>query len=364
MDELDLSNWLQLAFSYGVGPATLLKLIAYFGSAENVLAQNLTSLSCIVEKGVALSILSRKSQALVEQTLEWQAAAPKRRMMLTLASELYPLELAEIAAPPLFLFAEGNFELLQQAKIAIVGTRNPSAQGLENGRNFARELAANGFTVVSGLAAGIDRAAHEGALAEMASTIGVLGTGIDQIYPASNRELFQRISQQGLILSEFQLGTNPLSNNFPRRNRIIVGLSQACLVIESGRDGGSMISANFALEMGREVMAIPGSIHNPMARGCHKLIKQGAKLVETATDVLEDLRLNLKNPALIAAVAESPKSDPLLSAMGFDPITLDVLNAKLNFDFGELCGKLLELELSGQINNCGGGRYQRIFNKR
>ena len=358
MDELSLTNWLRLVFSYGVGPVTMLKLIGYFGSAAQGLAQDFNSLAAVVGPGIATSILSPDNLALVEQTLAWQAQLPLRRRLITLECGLYPAELAEIAAPPLLLFAEGNFELLERPKIAVVGTRHPSSQGVENARNFARELAANGLTVVSGLAAGVDRAAHQGALMEPASTIAILGTGMDLIYPASNRELFGQLRQEGLILSEYPLGTQPLSSNFPRRNRIIVGLSRACVVVESAVDGGSMISANFALEMGREIMAIPGSIHNPMARGCHQLIKQGAKLVETAGDILEDLNI-LKQSVKGTAVAAT--LDPFLAAMGYDPLTIDDLCAKLNFDFGELCGKLLELELAGQISNCGGGRYQRVF---
>lgn len=362
MNNERMINWLRIAFSYGVGSASMLKLIKHFGSIENIFNAKVVDLSQIVSKGLAENILSDKSQVEVDKALAWQAKNLQNRYILTLESELYPVELAMIASPPLVLFAEGNPELLKNQKIAIVGTRHPTAQGIENSRMFAKELAANNLTIVSGLASGIDRYAHEGALTEKAATIGVLGTGIDLIYPASNREIFKLMSQKGLILSEYPLGTNALSNNFPRRNRIIVGLSQACLVIESGVDGGSMISANFALEMGREVMAIPGSIHNPMARGCHKLLKQGAKLVENAQDILDDLRLTLTD-----GNRSEPKenyaetNDPVLEAMGFDPISIDGLCAKLNYDFGDLCGRLLELELAGSVNNCGGGRYQRIF---
>ena len=359
MNESQLSLWLRLAFSYGVGAATMLKLLRHFGSAANIYAQNLNVLASVVGSGVAQSILSNKSQPLVEEALLWCQQNPSRRSIITLESDLYPSELAEIANPPLALFAEGNLALLKKNKIALVGTRHPSLQGAENARVFARELAKNGLTVVSGLAAGIDRFAHEGALHEAASTIAVLGTGIDIVYPASNRSLYKQIAEHGLLLSEYQLGMNALSNNFPRRNRIIVGLSQACLVIESANDGGSMISANFALEMGREIMAIPGSIHNPMARGCHKLIKQGAKLVEVATDVLEELRL--EKGAQQDSNLSPQITDPLLVAMGYDPISIDNLSVKLQLDFAQLCGKLLEFELSGVIMNCGNGYYQRIF---
>lgn len=358
MNDLELAQWLRLSFSYGVGPATFLKLINYFGSVANVLEQNLEQLLAVVNKGVAQSILSNQVQEHVQQSLEWCKSSPNREIV-TLGHELYPEELAEIAQPPIVLFCEGNLELLKQNKIAIVGTRHPSAQGAENAKNFAFELAKNSLTVVSGLATGIDRSAHEGALlANAHSTIAVIGTGVDLVYPASNRDIYRQVREHGLIVSEFPLGTPPNNNNFPRRNRIIVGLSKACLVVESSVDGGSMISANFALEMGRDVMAIPGSIHNPMSRGCHKLIRQGAKLCETVTDILEELKISTQS---VESVKEEQNQDPILVALGYEPQSIDVLCAKLNLEFGELCGKLLEFELSGLVVNCGGGRYQRVF---
>lgn len=355
-----LSNWLRLALSPGVGPVTMLNLIRSFGSAEKVLEQSSHTLMTVVNKGVAQSIIARHSEQAVAEAIKWQSESPEKRTLLTLEHDLYPEELAQIASPPMLLFAEGNLELLRARKIAIVGTRHPTAQGIENARMFAKELSGNGICIVSGLAAGIDRYAHEGALSGVASTIAVIGTGIDLHYPASNRDLYRQIAAEGLILSEFPLGMRPLSQNFPRRNRVIVGLGKACLVVESAVDGGSMISAGFALEMGRDVMAIPGSIHNQMARGCHKLLKQGAKLIETVQDVLEELHFN-STPVFREKQSGTITNDPVLNAMGFDPISLDGLCAKLNSDFGELCGKLLELELSGSIVNCGGGRYQRIF---
>lgn len=362
MNNDNLKFWLKLAFSYGVGPATGLKLIQYFGSVENIFTQSFNSLLAVVNKGVAESLLSADTQIAVDNALNWQLEAPHSRHLLTLEHEFYPAELAQIANPPLILFAEGNLALLQNPnKLAIVGTRHPTAQGIENAKSFAMELAVHGVTIVSGLAAGIDKFAHEGALAATngASSIAVIGTGMDLIYPASNRETYRQMVKQGLVLSEFKLGTPAQTQNFPRRNRVIVGLSKACLVVESASDGGSMISANFALEMNRDVMAIPGSIHNPMARGCHKLIKQGAKLIETAADVLDEF--SVQQNALFHNEISSNSNDPILQALGHDPLSVDSLCAKLAIDFGELCGKLLELELAGQIINCGGGRYQRIF---
>lgn len=359
MDNDQLTKYLQLAFTSGVGPVTFLRLLQHFGSVENVFAAGKTGVAGIVGSGIAGSIFSDNALAEVEKTLNWQNVSYNRRL-ITLLDADYPTELAEIATPPLVLFVEGKWELFHGRKVAMVGTRHPTPQGIQNAQAFAKELAISGITVVSGLAAGIDRYSHEGALAvDGGRTIAVIGTGIDLIYPASNRELFQRIRQDGLLISEYPLGTPARAANFPRRNRIIVGLSQACLVVESAVDGGSMISADFALEMGREVLAVPGSIHNPMARGCHKLIKQGAKLCETTADILEELVQNgQKN---INYSAETEKEDIILSAMGYDPVSLDVLCARLDLDFGEMCGKLLEYELEGKIASCGGGRYQRVF---
>jgi DNA processing protein len=359
MKKDSLLKWLQLSLTYGVGPATFLKLIQHFGTVEAVYEQNINVLSSIVSKGIAAAILKAETLEQAQSLINWQQQDTIRRHIITLNDDCYPETLAEIDQPPVILFAEGNIDLLSRNKIAIVGTRHPTNYGIENARNFAETLANNGLTVVSGLAAGIDRFAHEGALKSQSSTIAVIGTGLDIVYPASNRAIFQQIREHGLIISEFPLGTPPINNNFPRRNRIIVGLSQACLVVESAIDGGSMISANFALETGRDVIAIPGSIHNPMARGCHKLIKQGAKLCETANDVLDELKLIINNN--ISNSSNHDTDDVVLLAMGFEPILLDHLCVKLNLDFSVLCGKLLELELDEKIINCGGGRYQRLF---
>lgn len=361
MESVSSNKWLQLSLTYGVGPATFLKLIKHFGTPENVYDSSPSLVANIVGTGITKAIFSSDNLIQVEQSLKWRDANPKLRHIITLNDEIYPENLAQISQPPVVLFAEGNINLLRNNKIAIVGTRHPTQSGIDNARSFAKSLADNGLTVVSGLAAGIDRYAHEGALNSnsLSSTIAVVGTGIDIIYPASNKALYNQIREQGLIISEFPLGTPPINNNFPRRNRIVVGLSHACLVVESAIDGGSMISANFALEMGREVLAIPGSIHNPMTRGCHKLIKLGAKLCENVADVLDEI--NVESNLLASNEVNTETNDPVLLAMGYDSITIDGLCAKLNLDFSSLCGKLLELELSEQIVNCGGGRYQRVF---
>lgn len=357
----ELGYWLRLYFTYGVGPAKFLKLLQHFETLENLYHSDLLTVSSIVGMGVAKAIFANDYQNEIARVIAWQEANPENRHIITLKDNVYPLNLAQIAQPPVVLFAEGNINLLHNNKIAMVGTRHPTQTGIDNARNFATSLAGHDLTIVSGLAAGIDRYAHEGALsiAHGGSTIAVVGTGIDIVYPASNKTLFNQIRERGLIISEFPLGTPPINNNFPRRNRIVVGLSSACLVVESTIDGGSMISADFALEMGREVLAIPGSIHNPMARGCHKLIKSGAKLCENVHDVLDEIKIQIRHDAISQQL--SATDDPVLCAMGHDPITVDSLCAKLQIDFSELCGKLLELELNEQIIDCGGGRYQRIF---
>jgi DNA processing protein len=256
----------------------------------------------------------------------------------------------------------------------MVGSRNPTPQGAENARNFASSLAASGLTVVSGLALGVDGAAHEGALqgalqTGQLATIAVVGTGLDRVYPRQHRDLAHRIAQNGLILSEYPLGTPPLSPNFPRRNRLISGLSQATLVVEAALQSGSLITAKQALEQGRDVMAIPGSIHSTQAKGCHALIKQGAKLVESAQDVLEELRLPTPAAQQVLDLTEpSPEDvssgqDPeraLLRAMGHDPVGLDALQARCGWPTAQLQAQLLELELMGQVGRLPGGLFQRL----
>jgi DNA processing protein len=254
--------------------------------------------------------------------------------------------------------------LLNAPSVAIVGSRNPTAQGRDNARAFARHLSRAGWTVVSGLALGIDGAAHEGALEGGGRTVAVVGTGIDRVYPARHRELAHRIAEQGLIISEYPLGTEPLPSNFPPRNRIIAGLSRATLVVEAAVQSGSLITARLAAEAGREVFALPGSIHSPQARGCHALIKQGAKLVETAADILDELAPTATGGAAtskpgVAQGSATTTDDALLAALGFDPVTLDALVARTGWPAAELGAKLLELELDGHVARLPGQLFQR-----
>lgn len=353
----NLYPWLLLSLTPKIGSVTLQTLIKSFGTSRNVLAQTEQTLSQVINSNIARLIVQQVAKPEVDKALAWLDSNPNHHILTTI-DPLYPKELFHLHDYPHVLYLSGNLRLLQNNKIAIVGTRHPSTQGIENAMMFARELANNGLSVVSGMALGIDKSAHLGALDGTASTIGVIGTSIDQVYPRSNLELFKQVTNNGLILSEFPLGTGPLANNFPRRNRIIAALGNACLVVESAIDGGSMITANLALELGREVMAIPGSIHNPVARGCHKLIKTGAKLVETCHDIFEELYIENKKPSYNDGFETD---DPVLTAMGYEPIAIDKICNNLNIDFADVCTKLLELELNGKIANCGNGKYQRIF---
>jgi DNA processing protein len=302
----------------------------------------------------------------VEAALEW-AAAEKDNHILSLAHPDYPRLLTEIADSPPILYLKGRVELLAMPQIAIVGSRNCSASGADTAFQFARYLGQSGLTITSGLAQGIDRNAHLGALEAVAGTVAVIGTGIDRVYPAVNRQLALRIAQQGLIVSEFALGTPPASHNFPRRNRIISGLSIGVLVVEATRNSGSLITARCALEQGREVFAIPGSIHSPQAKGCHQLIREGAKLVDQASDITDDIA------SLLGFVADQPEApteatdsllqDPdyrqLLEVVGYDPVSMDTLLARSGLTVEQLSSMLLLLELNDHIKPAPGGLYIR-----
>jgi len=357
----NLQDWATLALSPGIGPQRFLQLLQRFGSASAVLAANRSQLAGVLE-GEALDALggdiARQSAA---DALAW--AQQPGCSLLTLNDDDYPCQLAEAGAAPPLLFARGQRALLATPMLAIVGSRNATPQGEDNARTFAKRLAAQGYTIVSGLAGGIDAAAHEGALAAGGHTIAVIGTGIDRVYPASNRKLAHQIAEQGLILSEFALGLGPLAQHFPRRNRIISGLSRGCLVVEATLQSGSLITARLALEAGREVMAIPGSILNPQARGCHRLIKDGARLVETVDDVLDEVgrpapSAGALTPEAAPAATDAPDTD-ILPAMGYDPVDADTLAGRLGLTAGEVYAMLLELELLGHVDSMPGGRYQR-----
>jgi DNA processing protein len=312
-------------------------------------------------------------------TLAWLDAEPLARRVLTLGDLLFPQLLLQTEDPPPLLYAQGRAQVwsdnLLNASInrclAVVGSRNPSPQGLVNARQFAQALAEAGLTIVSGLALGVDGAAHEGALAgagpDGLATIAVVGTGLDRVYPRQHRALAHQIAERGVLLSEFALGTTPLAAHFPQRNRIISGLSRGTLVVEAALQSGSLITAQLASEQGREVFAIPGSIHASQSRGCHALIKQGAKLVECAQDVLEEL--NWESPVdwapqdAVPAQAPgeaAPDVSPLLQALGHDPSGLDDLQARTGLPTPDLLAQLMTLELQGQVARLPGGLFQRL----
>ena len=294
----DIADWLRLAGVPGLGPQRQRDLLAAFGLPVHIFAASRNALAAVVGGEAASAVLATPPDAAIERTLAW-AAEPDSHI-LTLGDPAYPHSLFDIADPPVLLYVKGDPALLSRPGIALVGARSSTAGGEANAEAFARALAGHGLVVVSGLALGIDAAAHRGALAAGsagAGTVAVIGTGIDRIYPARNATLAREIAASGAIVSEFALGTPPLPHNFPRRNRLIAGLAEGVLVVEAALGSGSLITARLAAEHGREVYAIPGSIHSPLSRGCHRLIRDGAKLVETAEDVIEELRGRLGWPA-------------------------------------------------------------------
>jgi DNA processing protein len=370
VDREELASWLRLALTPGVGPHAARRLLAAFGLPDAIFAQARSALEQVVDAGQASALLREPDglNAQLETTLQWLAAGdgPCRRIVV-LGDPRYPEALLRTEDPPPMLYVMGRADGRWPEAIAMVGSRNPTPQGAAHARRFAASFAQAGLAVVSGLALGIDAAAHEGALdaaqADQTATLAVVGTGLDRVYPRQNLELARRIAQQGLIVSEYPLGTPPLRENFPRRNRIIAGLSLGTLVVEAALQSGSLITARQAVEQGKDVFAIPGSIHSPQSRGCHLLIKQGAKLVETAQDVLEELRIPPALPSASCDGSESPagrdEDRKLLESMGFDPVTLDALVARTGIPPAQLSARLLELELQGEIARLPGGLFQR-----
>jgi DNA processing protein len=356
-----LAAWLRLTLVPGVGGQTLRKLLAEFGLPEQVLAAGRPAIARVVGDDLASRILSDAGAPSVERALAW--AELPGNAVVTLADDEYPRQLLEIPDPPALLYVRGSRPLLSQRSLAVVGSRNATPQGLANAENFARAFSQAGLTIVSGLALGIDAAAHRGGLEGSGSTIGVLGTGVDVAYPARNAGLIAEVAERGAVISEFPLGTPATAGNFPRRNRLISGLARGVLVVEAAMSSGSLITARLAAEQGREVFAIPGSIHSPLAKGCHALIKQGAKLVESAGDVLEELASGTIS-ASGAGAPPQPVRDPaharVLAHLGHDPCDLDTLAARVGLTAGELSSILLALELDGSVSCLPGGRYQRL----
>jgi DNA processing protein len=355
--EPGLASWLQLTLTPGLGAAALRSLLREYGLPEAVLQRSRAELARHVSPAALEALESPGVAQSVAKALAW--AGQPGHAVVTLADQTYPRALLEIADPPALLYAAGRVELLQHAALAVVGSRNATAQGESNAEAFARVLSDAGLTIVSGLALGIDAAAHRGGLAGASSTVAVLGTGIDMLYPRRNGALAGEIATRGLIVSEFPLGTAPAAANFPRRNRIISGLARGCLVVEAALASGSLITARAAAEQGREVFAIPGSIHSPFSKGCHALIKSGAKLVESAEDVLSELN-GFKASAYASTTTHSPVDAGLLAHMGHDPVDVDFLCTRAGLSAEQVSSELLRLELDGRITALPGGLFQRL----
>jgi DNA processing protein len=358
--EPGLASWLQLSLTPGLGASKVRNLLRQFGLPEAILARPNTELAPLIGQAPLEALRSSRVAQAVDRAVQWASSGD--HFVITLADDVYPRLLLEIADPPPVLYAHGRIDLLQQPALAIVGSRNATAQGARNAEQFALALGNAGLTIVSGLALGIDAAAHRGGLATRASTIAVLGTGIDVVYPTRNAELAAEIARGGLLLSEFPLGTAAIAHNFPRRNRLLSGLAQGCLVVEAAVESGSLITARSAADQGRDVFAIPGSIHSPLSKGCHALIKSGAKLVESAEDVLAELagfRASGFADAAKPLVTAAPDTG-VLAVMGHDPVDVDSLCVRAGLSAEQVASELLRLELDGRVTALPGGLYQRL----
>ncbi len=383
--DTELAAWLRLLSTPNLPRRAARHLLAAFGGVEPIFESDGATLSTVVSPAIAKAALApwADQARLVDQLADWLATAPagSARRLIPIGDPLYPKSCLAMGDPPLAVFAAGQISetRLQCPALAIVGSRHPTPQGLDNARAFARHLGEQGFSIVSGLALGIDAAAHEAALDTVGGTVAVIGTGIDQIYPVRHRSLYRRIEEAGLLLSEYPLGMPPLAHNFPERNRLIAGMARGTLVVEAAVQSGSLITARLALEVGSEVFAIPGSIHSPQSKGCHALIKQGAKLVESAEDILVELgslpfgragagtrsadRANgiAKVPAETESITDrsTGSPDPLLAALGWEPMSLDALSARTGRSVADLGARLLDLELDGAVRRLPGQLFQR-----
>lgn len=365
LDHDELDAWLRLVLAPDVGRGQARKLLAAFGSPEAVHGASKAALTEVVGAAAAgaMKVPRADQDQQLAATVAWLEGGAGRHVV-PLDDPRYPPSLLQTPDPPLLLFVQGDPAFLSAPAVAVVGSRNPSAQGLDNAREFAAAFGRAGLLVVSGLALGIDGAAHEGALSAGAPTLAVVGTGLDRVYPAQHHDLAHRIAARGALVSEFVPGTPPLATNFPQRNRIIAGLALGTLVVEAALRSGSLITARLAAEYGREVFAVPGSIRAAQARGCHALIRDGAKLVELPADVLEELRpRGTAGPASPTASAPAPPATPIadvvLEALGHDPASVDSLLARTGLGTPELLARLLELELEGRVARLPGGLYQR-----
>ncbi len=373
----ELAAWLRLTLTDGVGPATALTLLAAFGQPERILGASHQTVSDVVGAAIATRLVRPDPEVdtRVETSLAW--ADHPYQHIITLAEPRYPRSLLEIPDPPPLLFVRGDITCLNQPMLAIVGSRHASKGGLENARAFARELAGRGICIASGLALGIDGAAHQGAIAANGLTVGVLGTGLANIYPARHRALADEVCLNGALVSEFDLASGPRRGHFPRRNQLIAGLSAGVLVIEAARQSGSLITARLAGEFGRDVFAVPGSIHSPHSKGCHRLIREGARLVESTEDVISECRPEFLSAATACRELISPSSPGLrvvkqsesgldsdsrnvLKSIGWDYVSYDLLSTRVNLERDQLDFILLQLELDGWLERSPDGQLSRL----
>ena len=351
--------WLRLGLVAELTPSGFRKLLATLSTPEAICAADRATLARSVSDEVAAAIARGPDPVRLDTTLRW--LEDPANQVVTFADDAYPRLLLEITDPPPLLYVKGDPDLLDRASLAVVGSRNATQQGRANAQAFSQELSEGGFTIISGLALGIDAAAHIGGLAAASSSIAVVGTGLDIVYPARNRDLAHRLAGEGALVSEFALGTPALASNFPRRNRLISGLSRGCLVVEAALKSGSLITARYALEQGREVFAIPGSIHSPLSKGCHLLLKQGAKLAESSQDILEELGAVVhERDSTIGSDDEVTHENPVLAALGFDPVDLDTLCQRSGLTPESASAMLLTLELEGVVGRLAGGKFQRV----
>ncbi|MDT8990115.1 DNA-processing protein DprA [Curvibacter sp. APW13] len=375
MDREELRDWLRLSSAQGIGPSSAHRILATLGLPSEVFRQDHRALTQVLGADLADALLAPQPSLpeLLDRTWQWLESGMGTCRIMSLGDPLYPPALLEIPDPPLLLYGMGPVDswhpaLWRRHALAIVGSRNPTPQGSRNAHQFALELASQDVVVVSGLALGIDGAAHEGALCAArpgVNTIAVVGTGLDRVYPARHRDLARRIAQRGILLSEYPLGTPPLPHHFPQRNRILCGLAEGTLVVEAALQSGSLITARLSAEQGKEVFAIPGPIHSPLSKGCHALIRQGAKLVETTQDIFEEFRHWSAVPAPPAVAQKADcgvdRSDcPVLAALGHEPSNLDQLQARTGWPIPDLQVRLMELELLALVARLPGGSFERI----
>ncbi|MDH5391952.1 MAG: DNA-processing protein DprA [Gammaproteobacteria bacterium] len=362
----DLENWLRISLMSGLSSEKLLSGLEHYSSLNQLVNAGESALKDISFSSHQIAQLKSADTEKIDAMLSWGSEA--RHFIIPITDKRYPDQLRLISNPPKVLFVNGDLDYLYQPQLAMVGSRSPSAVGEKIAEDFASHLSANGLTITSGLARGIDGASHRGALTGIAGTVAVVATGLDRVYPAEHRQLAHQICEQGALISEQPLGTAPHAGLFPLRNRIISGLSQGVLVVEAAIKSGTLITARHAIEQNREVFAIPGSIHNPATKGCHQLIKQGAKLVETAEDILEELQILVKNNTSGDTTGENranlskqpdPEYQKLLSCMGYDPMNIDSISECTGFSAANIASMLLILELQGDIV-AGNGLYTRL----